>query len=262
MLDPARCCLEAHGIYFARDKRPILKDVDIRLRAGEVVALLGANGAGKSTLFRILLGFLTPDAGHIRLNDAALSAYSRRQLAKHIAYVPQAHIAPFPYSVRDIVLLGRLPAAGFMRAPTREDMTVVDMVLKRLSISHLQERPYTELSGGERQLTLIGRALAQGAGLLIMDEPMTGLDYGYQVLLLRHLVSLTREGRAVLFSTHNPDHAIQVATRVDVLRDGLIAASGAPGDVVTPQLMRSLYGVDVSIARDSGGRSALIPVLD
>ena len=254
--------LEAQGIHFAHGRQVILNGVDTTLQSGDLVALLGANGAGKSTLFRILLGFLNPAAGRINLNGHALGTYRRRHLARHLAYVPQAHVAPFPYSVRDIVLLGRLPATGFMRASTREDSVVVEGVLERLSIRHLAERPYTELSGGERQLTLIGRALAQGAGILVMDEPMTGLDYGHQALLLRHLTSLTREGHAVLFSTHNPDHAMQVATRVDILRNGLIAVSGAPKDVVTPKLMNSLYGVDVSIASDAAGRRALIPELD
>lgn len=255
-------CLEARGVHFPRGSRIILDDITIRLRSGEIVALLGANGAGKSTLFRIMLGFLKPERGEVRLNDRPLSEFSRRALAQRIAYVPQAHVAPFPYKVHDVVLLGRLAETGIFRAPQTADHRVVDDVLKRLAITHLAARPYTEISGGERQLTLIARALAQGARILVMDEPMTGLDYGYQVRLLQHLVDLAGGGRTILMSTHNPEHAVQAATRIAVLRDGAIMADGPPAEIITPSLIRALYGVEVSTLTNAEGRMVIVPAME
>lgn len=256
---PSAECLEARTVHFRRGTRVILDDITISLRSGEIVALLGANGAGKSTLFRILLGFLKPERGEVRLNDTRLAEFSRRELARRIAYVPQAHVAPFPYKVHDVVLLGRLAETGIFRAPQAADRRAVDEVLERLAITHLATRPYTEISGGERQLTLIARALAQGAGILILDEPMTGLDYGYQVRLLQHLVDLAGGGHTVLFSTHNPEHAVRVATRIAVLRDGAIMADGPPAQIITPPLIRALYGVAVSTLTNAEGRMMIVP---
>lgn len=255
-------CLEARDVHFRRGTRVILDDITIRLHSGEIVALLGANGAGKSTLFRILLGFLKPEHGEVRLNDELLAAFSRRALAQRIAYVPQAHIAPFPYKVHDVVLLGRLAETGIFRAPQVADHRVVEEVLERLAITHLAARPYTEISGGERQLTLIARALAQGASILVMDEPMTGLDYGYQVRLLQHLVDLANSGRTILMSTHNPEHAVQAATRIAVLRDGAIMADGPPTQIITPSLIRELYGVAVSTLTNAEGRMVIVPEME
>lgn len=251
--------LEARGIHFRRGERVILGEVTFALQPGEIVALLGPNGTGKSTLFRILLGFLRPAMGEVWLDDVPLGRYSRRSIAQRIAYVPQAHVAPFPYSVREVVLLGRLAESGIFRSPQPSDHIRADDVLQRLAITHLAQRPYTEISGGERQLTLIARALAQGASILVMDEPMTGLDYGYQVRLLQHLIDLASEGHAILFSTHNPEHAVHAATRVAVLRGGAIIADGSPADTITPALIRNLYGVDVSTLTNAQGLTAIVP---
>lgn len=258
---PSTETLEARAVHFRRGARVILDDVTISLKSGEIVALLGANGAGKSTLFRILLGFLRPERGEVRLDDTPLGEFSRRALARRIAYVPQAHVAPFPYSVRDVVLLGRLAETGIFRAPQAADHQAANEVLERLAITHLAARPYTEISGGERQLTLIARALAQGAGILVMDEPMTGLDYGYQVRLLQHLVDLAGSGHTILFSTHNPEHAVQVASRIAVLRDGAIMADGPPGEIITPPLIRTLYGVAVSTLTNAEGQMVIVPAM-
>lgn len=255
-------CLEALAVHFRRGARVILDDITISLKSGEIVALLGANGAGKSTLFRILLGFLKPERGEVRLGGEPLADFSRRALAQRIAYVPQAHVAPFPYKVHDVVLLGRLAEMGIFRAPQAADHRAVDEVLERLAITHLATRPYTEISGGERQLTLIARALAQGAGILILDEPMTGLDYGYQVRLLHHLVDLAGSGHSILFSTHNPEHAVRVATRIVVLRDGAIMADGPPAQIITPSLIRALYGVAVSTLLNVEGQMVIVPSME
>ena len=254
--------LEASGLHFRRGQRLVIDNVDIRLNAGEIAAVLGENGAGKSTLFRILLGFLQPVAGEVRLEGRPLRSFSRRDVARRIAYVPQMHVAPFPYTVRDVILMGLLPATGITRGPNAAESRTAEAVLEQLRIEHLAMRPYTEISGGERQLALIGRALAQQAGVLVMDEPMSGLDYGYQVRLSAHFIRLVREGRTILFSTHSPDHAMRISTRIIVLHKGAIVADGAPADIVTPALFQALYGVAVSTATDDKGRIALIPDID
>lgn len=254
--------LEGLDLHFSRGKRSVLDGVTFGFGAGEIVALLGANGAGKSTLFRLLLGFLPPKSGEARLDGRPLSSYSRREIARRVAYVPQGHVTPFPYTVREIVTLGRLPETGLLRAPRAEDRELVENVIARLGIERLIDRPYTEISGGERQLALIARALAQGAQLIVMDEPATGLDYGYQLRLMRHLVDLSADGHGVLVSTHHPEHAMQMATRLAILHDGRIEADGAPQEVVTAERMRRIYGVEVEVFDDPFRARRLAPIVE
>lgn len=247
--------LAARGIHFAYRGRTVLAGADLGLAPGELVCLLGGNGAGKSTLLRIMLGLLHPRAGEVRVDGQPLSLLARRALACRTAYVPQVHAAPFPYTVREVVTMGRLPARGLFRAPGGRDREVVERVLEHLDIGHLAARPYTEVSGGERQLALIARALAQEASLLIMDEPLAGLDYGHQVRLLARLEGLAAEGYGVLMTTHDPDQPLSGCDRVALLKDGRIAGDGPPGEVLTPDAIRMLYGVPVALVRDAEGRS-------
>uniref|UniRef100_UPI0025FAA2A9 ABC transporter ATP-binding protein n=1 Tax=uncultured Thiodictyon sp. TaxID=1846217 RepID=UPI0025FAA2A9 len=223
--------LQAHGLHFAYRGHKVLTGVSLTVQSGEVVSLLGINGAGKSTLLRLLLGFLSPAQGSVELGGHPLSSFRRREIARHIAYVPQVHVPPFPYSVREIVLLGRLPHTGLAAAYGREDEAEVDHCLSRLEITHLADRPYTEISGGERQLTLIARALVQGARILVLDEPMAGLDYGNQIRLLHRLRLLAQDGYAVLKTTHHPEHALADSDRVVLLENGHITADGVPVEV-------------------------------
>jgi len=253
--------LMAHEVDFSYGARRVLHQVSVGVRAGEVVALLGRNGAGKSTLLRILLGFIRPQRGTVELAGQALYRYGRRALATRLAYVPQAHVTPFPYSVRDIVLMGRFPAQpawGASRSPA--DVAVVDAMLDRFKIAHLAERPYTEISGGERQLALLSRALIQGARTLVMDEPLNGLDYGRQIQLLQHLRQLADEGYAILLTTHHPEHALQCATRVAVLMEGRINADGPAAQIVTAHTIRDLYEVEVAAFSSPQGHVAFYPV--
>ncbi|MGD9545105.1 MAG: ABC transporter ATP-binding protein [Methylocystis sp.] len=228
-----------------RADRPVLAGADLCVASGEIVALLGANGAGKSTLFRVMLGLEKMTRGEVLFDGAPIAAFSPRALATRVAYVPQAHVAPFPYLARDVVMMGRLPSTGLFSAPTAQDEAVVSEILARLKITSLATRPYTEISGGERQLVLIARALAQGAQILVMDEPMTGLDYGYQTKALRLFVELAKAGCGILFSTHHPEHALRIASRVAVLADGKIIADDAPRKVISLAMIERIYGVEV-----------------
>jgi iron complex transport system ATP-binding protein len=246
--------IEARDIQFAYRGRRVLNGATLALAPGELVCLLGANGAGKSTLLKILLGLLKPLAGKVSLDATALGDIDRRSLARRVAYVPQVHTAPFPYTVREVVTMGRLPATGLLRAAGAADHRAVNQALDHLAIGHLAERPYTEVSGGERQMALIARALAQDARLLVMDEPLAGLDYGHQVRLLARLESLAEEGYGVLMTTHDPDQPLSGCQRVAMLIDGRIAADGAPAEVLTPAAIHQLYGVRVDLLRAANGR--------
>ncbi|WP_295383810.1 ABC transporter ATP-binding protein [uncultured Thiodictyon sp.] len=255
--------LEARGLRYAYPGAgtEVLSGISLGVRAGQVVALLGANGSGKSTLLRLLLGLLAPGAGSVWLDGRALTAVSRRAAARRLAYVPQLHSVPFPYLVRDLVALGCIPRRGLFRTLGPTDHAAVGAALERLGIGHLAQRPYTGLSGGERQLCLIARALVQEAAVILMDEPVTGLDYGNQWRLLALLRELAAEGRAVVATTHYPDHALSTADRVVLLHEGRLLADGTPETVVTPANLHTLYRIKVSTHRVPGGPLALVPTL-
>jgi iron complex transport system ATP-binding protein len=207
----------------------------------------------------VLLGLAVPASGQVLIGGAAIASMARRRIARCLAYVPQAHTTPFPYTVRQVVTMGRLPHRGLLSNPSPADCDAVSHVLAQLGISRLADRIYTEISGGERQLTLIARALAQGAHILLLDEPMANLDFGYQAVLCRHLRQLADAGHAIVMSGHDPQLASQTATRIALLMDGRIEHDGLPQDVLTAATMRKLYGIDVDIAAVPGARMAFLP---
>ena len=237
--------IEARGLGLRLGERQVLKDVGLELRPGDFTALLGANGAGKTTLIRTLLGFARPDAGEVRLDGRPLLAQARRAIARRIAYVPQAHSPTFPYTVREIVGMARGAASGWGSRLSAEDEAAIAGALERLSMSAFAERSYAGLSGGERQAVLVARALAQGAQVLLMDEPSASLDLGQQARLLRLLRGLAAEGRAVLMSTHQPELALRWFNRAILLHQGEVLAEGAPATILTPEALSRLYGVEV-----------------
>lgn len=240
--------LEANGLAFGYRKHPVGRDVSLALAAGEIVCLLGPNGGGKTTLFRTLLGLLPVQGGSVTLDGADLGALPRREVAKRIAYVPQAHVGYFPFTVREVVLMGRTAHLATFAGPSRRDRELADEALARLGLARLADAIYTQISGGERQLALIARALAQAAPLLVMDEPTASLDFGNQVRVLDQVTALARAGIGVLLSTHDPDQAFQCADRVALLRGGELIAQGPPAAVLTGERLRELYGVAVEVA--------------
>lgn len=250
--------LQAERLGYRIGERQILEDISLTLNPGDNIALLGANGAGKSTLLRILLGLLVPACGQVRLLGQPLKTLNRRTIARHLAYVPQSHTPGFPFSVFHIVAQGRLPDTGLMRAPSRTDTDYVEQALAELGIAHLAARSYTELSGGERQLVLIARALVQRAQVIVMDEPTTGLDYGHQLRLLALLERLAERGLSILSSTHRPEQALASANRVWVVHQGRLIADGKPREVIDRHLMQRLYQIDVRQI-DTDGQRFFIP---
>jgi iron complex transport system ATP-binding protein len=245
--------LVAENISFGFPEKQVLKKISFNVRRGEIISLLGPNGSGKTTLLKTLLGLYTLDAGRVFFEGCSISDIPQKALARKIAYVPQIHRASFAYSVIDVVLMGRIPHKAFFSRFSPEDTDIALAALDKLSILHLKDRPYTRISGGERQLTLIARAMTQGAMTFIMDEPANGLDYGNQIKLLESLMDLGDEGYTFIKSTHFPDHALWIADRVIMLKEGTIVADGPPGEVITSENLFSLYRreVDVHSLRES-----------
>jgi len=252
--------LEARGLGYGYPGREVGRGLELALSAGEVLCVLGPNGGGKTTLFRTLLGLLDAQAGEVRLEGALLGALPRAEVARRMGYVPQGSAAQFAFTVRDAVLMGRTAHVGLFAAPGAADRAAADAAIAALGIAALAGRVITELSGGERQLAMIARALAQGARLLVLDEPTASLDFGNQVRVLREIRSLAAEGYAVVFSTHDPGQAFLAASRVLLLAQGGALRQGTPEEVITSDNLRAVYGVEVRVAALDGLRACL-PVL-
>lgn len=234
--------LEAHQLSIGYSgKRLVGADISLHLAVGEILCLLGPNGSGKTTLFRTLLGLLPALSGEVRLRGQAAQEWSRTEFARYVGYVPQAHVSMFPFTVEEVVLMGRSARINRFAMPTAEDKNIAVECLESLGIAHLRSRIYTEISGGERQLALIARALAQQPTLLIMDEPTASLDFGNQIRVLEHIQALRQHGMGILLCTHQPEHALQVADRIALLKNGRIHYCGAAAQVATVERLAWLY---------------------
>jgi len=252
--------LRAQGLAYGYPSRILGRDVDLGVEPGEVLCLLGPNGSGKTTLFKTLLGLLPAHAGRVCLDGDDIAGWSRTRIARAMGYVPQQHEAYFPFTVREVVLMGRSPHVSLFASPSRRDETVADAALAELGLSALADSVYTRISGGERQLTLVARAMAQEPSVLVMDEPTASLDFGNQVLVLAQVRRLAARGMAVVLSTHHPDQAFQVASRVAMLKDGALLRSGSPEDVITSDGLEALYGVPVDVVALGSGRNQRVCV--
>ena len=233
---------------------PVLDGISFTLRPGVPLALLGPNGTGKTTLLRCLLG-LEPAQGRVTIAGRALSAMGRAEAARHVAYVPQASATGFAFRVRDIVLMGRTPHLGAMAGPTPTDLHAADRAMTRLAIAHLADRGFDALSGGERQLVLVARALAQGARVLVLDEPCASLDLANQMRIIAVLRALAAEGYAILLTTHLPDHGFLLGGEVALLKQGRLLGPAPPGDLLTAPVLEDLYGTAIEVLAIPQGRA-------
>src|SRR5258706_8354025 len=234
--------LSGHDLTIGYSDRTVGRNLEVALTTGEVLALLGPNGGGKTTLLKTLLGLLAPKAGEVRLDGAALSSRTVRERARLIAYVPQTHVATFAFSVEAVVLMGRTAHGDLFARPTSKDRKVAAAMLDRLGIAQLAQRPYTMISGGERQLVLLARALAQEPQFIVLDEPTANLDFGNQGKVMREIRGLASSGLGVLFTTHDPKHALRAADRAYLLREGQRIADGKVADILTREWLGGLYG--------------------
>lgn len=240
--------VEVRGLSFAYGERPVLRDVSFTAHTGELLSILGPNGVGKSTLFRCVLGLLRGYTGEILVDGQDARSLSVREKARRIAYIPQSSSPAFNYSVEDIVLMGTTSGVGVFSTPRREDQARRDWALEKIGISHLAKRCFHHISGGERQLALIARALVQRSPILMLDEPTASLDFGNQILVLSQARALAREGYTVIQTTHNPEQSFMFSDRILALQGGGVMSEGPPGEVLTSALMSRLYGVETEVS--------------
>jgi iron complex transport system ATP-binding protein len=245
--------LALEGVAVALGGAPLLRGVELALAFGEVLVLAGRNGAGKTTLLRVATGLLAPSAGKVSLEGRPLASLRHREIALALALVPQDTSVPFPFSAFEIVLLGRAPHKRGLGFESRADRVIAHAALERLGIGALAGRNVQELSGGERQLVAIARALAQEPRVLLLDEPVAHLDLAHRLALEALLRDLAREGRAALLVSHDLAGAARVADRVALLAEGRILACGAVREVLRPELMRAAFGVEAQLLETSEG---------
>ena len=239
--------IEVRNLNFSYGDRQILFDVNFSVEKGEFLSILGPNGVGKSTLFRCVLGLLTGYTGQVLINGQDARSFSVKEAARHIAYIPQSSNPTFNYSVFDIVLMGRTSTLGAFQSPKQEDVDRCHWALDKIGISHLENRCFHRLSGGERQMVMIARALVQDAPILMLDEPTANLDFGNQLKVLHQVKELAAEGYTVIQTTHHPEQSYMFSDRILALQHGRILTEGSPAEVLTDETVRLLYGVEVQV---------------
>lgn len=239
--------IEVSNLSFGYNHRLVLDGINFKAQENQLVSILGPNGVGKSTLFHCILGLLKGYKGQVLLNGKDTKEMSIKEMAELVAFISQSHYSYFNFSVFDMVLMGTTVQVSAFSKPGKKQVKLVEAALERLGICHLRNRGFTQISGGERQLVLMARALVQEAKILILDEPTANLDYGNQIRVMTQIKSLAREGYTIIQSTHNPDQTFLFSDTVMAMKDGKIVAYGMPGDIFTEELIRNLYAAEVKI---------------
>jgi iron complex transport system ATP-binding protein len=256
--------LSASHLVFGYPRRTVGRDLTLALGAGEVLCVLGPNGAGKTTLLRTLLGLIPARGGEVRLGERRLGELARAEVARTVAYVPQSTTMPFDFTVLEMVEMARTAHLGVLARPGRHDREVARAALERLGIAHLAQRAIGAVSGGERQLALIARALATQARAMVMDEPTASLDLGNQSRVLDEILRLRAAGIGILLCSHDPDHALRVADRALLLAKGQTIAQGSAAEILVAENLSKLYGVTVYVTEvetPAGRRRVCVPAL-
>jgi iron complex transport system ATP-binding protein len=251
--------LSALSYSYNDSARPVLRDLSLEIPAGTVTAILGPNGSGKTTLLRLLLGVLRPRQGTIALEGRSQSSYSRRELSRLVGLVPQDEHIPFDFSVLEYVLLGRAPYLGPLAMPSAVDQQIALAALQMAGLAQLQHRPLPNLSGGERQLAVVARALAQKPRILLMDEPAAHLDLANKGRLLGIMRELVTEGITLVLTTHDPNTASAVAGFVVLMHQGQVLDAGSTSAMLTQTKLSATYGVAVAVFQIDGRRIILLP---
>lgn len=248
--------LSFQNIVFSYGDQEALHGVSAPVEAGRITALFGPNGSGKTTLLRCLAGLTRPKSGSIRIQGQDIRRLSPKQVGRLVSYVPQEHGVSFGFTVEEVVLMGRTPYLGGIQGPTAADCQAAGEAIDAVGIEEIRGKPYTDLSGGQRQLVLIARALAQRSPVIIMDEPTSALDFKNQILVWKQLCALRQGGKTVLVCTHDPNHVLWFCDDVLVLHQGNILTAGNVKELMTPELMEKLYGSACTIRNGS-----VVPVL-
>ncbi|MGI5819339.1 MAG: ABC transporter ATP-binding protein [Armatimonadota bacterium] len=253
--------LEARALHCGYDGREVVAGVDMALRRGEFLGLIGPNGSGKTTLLRALAGRLAPTSGEVLLEGTPMRARPRREVARTLAVVPQISSPPFEFTVGEIVAMGRTPHLGRLEGEGSHDRAAIERALALTHTERLRDRPVTELSGGEFQRVVIARALAQEAPVMLLDEPAAHLDIGHQVDIFDLLLRLNRnEERSILCVSHDLNLAARYCDRLVAVADGAVAAEGTPAEVLTEECVSELYRCSVRVEAGPDGRPRVTPL--
>ena len=253
----AALCFEGVALKFG--EREILRDVNLEVPEGTVVALAGRNGAGKTTLLRIASRVLRPNAGRVLIRGTPIDGFSRRDLAKELAVVPQDTPVSFPFRVIEVVLMGRSPHLGVLGFESRADIALARDVMERVGIDGFADRSILELSGGERQLVLIARALTQEPRVLLLDEPTAHLDLAHRVAVLDLVRDFARDGRSVLVVSHDLSLSARASDRLALLAEGRVLDCGTPVDVLTPENLMATFGIRADVIQAPDGSPLVVP---
>lgn len=239
--------IEVNNLFFSYSAGHVLSGVSFTAEEGNLLCVLGTNGTGKSTLFRCILGLLKGYEGEVLIDGISTKTFSAKQLAERISYIPQSHKTAFAFSVLDMVVMGTTIQLQAFANPGTKQKVIAEEALSMVGIAHLAKRKFSRISGGEQQLVLIARAIAQQARIIIMDEPCANLDYGNQIKVMRTIKHLSRQGYLIVQSTHNPEHAFLFADEVLVMANGKTRAKGIPAKVLTEEMLYELYGIQVNL---------------
>ncbi|MCG8551118.1 MAG: ABC transporter ATP-binding protein [Desulfobacterales bacterium] len=250
--------LKVNTLSFSYGRHPVLEDISFQIKTGELCALFGPNGTGKTTLFKCCLKFLNPDSGTVRINGKDIRRLTPKQMARLVAYVPQAHHCAFHFTAGQIVLMGRTPHLNRFFTPGARDRKLADHAMQVLDISHLADTAFNRLSGGQQQMVLIARAIAQQTGLIFLDEPAAALDFKNQIRLWQTLQHIAEQGTAILACTHDPNHVSWFCHSTVVLDRSQLLAKGPPGQVMTQEMMDRIYG-DTCQVKDFNGLKIMVP---
>ena len=254
--------VDVKNISFSYDKDSpaVFENISFSIEKGDVLCVLGPNGTGKTTLIKCINGLHKVNEGEVYLNGANIQNLSFRDISRTVGYIPQGHVPSFPFTVFDVVLMGRSPYVNITSSPKEKDREIAMNALETLGIEDLKDKPYTNLSGGERQLVFLARVLAQEPDLLILDEPTNHLDFGNQIKLLEIIEQLSKLGLAVIMSSHYPDHAFLAASKVAIMKDKGFIDFRAPDDVLSEENLKKAYGIDVKLMELDDGRKICVPL--
>jgi iron complex transport system ATP-binding protein len=251
--------LSFEGIAVQIDGCAILRGVTLDLARGEIVALAGPNGSGKTTLLRVASRVLAPSAGRVLVGGRPAASLSRQALARELAVVPQDARLAFPFTAGEIVLMGRSPHLGPLGFESDADVALAREAMTRVGIEALADRSVLDLSGGERQLVLVARALAQDPKVLLLDQPTAHLDLRHRMVVLDLVRDFVRTGRSALVVSHDLTLAARTCDRIALLRQGELLASGPPGEVITPENLRRTFGIGAEVLAASDGAPLVVP---
>ncbi|WP_314410109.1 ABC transporter ATP-binding protein [Pseudomonas kuykendallii] len=254
----ATATLEAQALSLGYGDTPIVRELSLRIPPGKVTAIVGPNGCGKSTLLAGLSRLHKPSAGAVLLNGAAIGSQPSREVARLLALLPQDATAPDGLSVSELIRFGRQPHQGILRQWSAEDQAIVDEALRVADLVELAERPLESMSGGQRQRAWIAMAVAQQTPLLLLDEPTSALDLGHAIEVFELIRGLAAAGKTVVMVVHDLSSACRYADHLVAMKDGRIVAEGAPGEIVTPELVEQLYDVQCVLLRDPHSGTPLI----